>query len=262
MKKLLIGTNTKMTKTISETKQFLTELQELTNPINETEISLFVIPSFTTLVEARSCITGKSIALGAQNISWGETGQFTGEISPRMLDEIGIDMVMIGHSERRHVLKEDDFMVNLKVLNSLKHGFITLLCVGETKIQKEYGIADETLRTQILIALKDVDPSFAKQLIIAYEPVWAIGEEGIPATKEYAQEKHLRIKQVLNDRLGKAVGETVPVLYGGSVNSENAEDLISMDGIDGLFVGRSAWDALKFSQLIQKVLPHWKKRNQ
>lgn len=260
MKKLFIGTNTKMTKTRQETVDFLSRLQDVTSDISRTELTLFVLPSYPTLFSARSAIKDHAILLGAQNICWAETGQYTGEISPRMLEEIGIDMVMVGHSERRHVFLEDDKMENLKVLTCLKHGFRTLLCVGETAEEKSYGIADEVLRKQILMGLRNMDPKDSHLLMIAYEPVWAIGVNGEPATASYAQEKHLVIKKVLRDVLGQRADD-VPVLYGGSVNPDNAEDLINCDAIDGLYVGRSAWDADKFNALIRQVFPLWKKRS-
>ena len=139
MKKLYMGTNTKMFKTLSETTAFLQELHALTNDISREALELFVIPSFTTLERARSCVPIDSICLGAQNMGWEDRGQFTGEISPLMLDEIGIRLVEIGHSERRHVLHETDEEENRKVLCALRHDFTVLLCIGETGKKKNMG---------------------------------------------------------------------------------------------------------------------------
>jgi len=247
-----IGTNTKMYKTIVQTRQFLEELGELTNDISS-KLMLFVIPSFTTLDAAKNIANRYGIHLGAQNMCWEDEGQFTGEISPIMLREVGAEIAEIGHSERRHVLGEDDEMIRKKVEAALRHGIRPLLCIGETQRQKELGIADEVLRIQIKTALNSVEAHQLESLMIAYEPVWAIGVNGKPASSEYADQRHAVIKQTLRELFGKA-GENVQVLYGGSVHIDNAEALASMKHIDGLFVGRSAWDANNFNKLIRIAL--------
>ena len=260
LKKIYIGTNTKMFKTASETVDFLGQLNSFTSDIARDEIELFVIPSFTSLDKARETVGSSQIKLGAQNISWEDRGQFTGEISPLMLKEIGIDLVMIGHSERRHIFGEKDVEENMKVLAALKHGFIALLCVGETEEQKESGISDEVLRTQIKYGLKNVSPDMSTRIWLAYEPVWAIGINGKPATSAYAEEKHKVIKDCLIELFGKNAGSSIPVLYGGSVNNRNSIDLIQKENVDGLFIGRSAWDAENFNSIIRGVLPLFRKK--
>ena len=254
MNKVYLGTNTKMYKNIQETVSFLTELQRLTEDLDHSKFELFVIPSFTTLESAFKCIQNRSILLGAQNMGWEEEGQFSGEISPLMLKETGVEIVMIGHSERRHVLLETDGMENRKVLCALRNGLMPLLCIGETLEQKESGISDEVLRIQLKRGLSGVSAESCPRLRIAYEPVWAIGVNGKPASKEYAGEKHLVIRQTLNELFGRESAAKIPVLYGGSVNNDNAVDLISMPEIDGLFIGRSAWNAENFSKIIRSVL--------
>ena len=258
--KLYIGTNTKMFKTASETVDFLKNLYRLTSDISRNDMELFVIPSYTSLDKARGTVSSSQIKLGAQNISWEERGQFTGEISPLMLKETGIDMVMIGHSERRHIFGEKDAEENLKVLTALKHGFTALLCIGETEEQKESGISDEVLRSQIKYGLKNVSPDMIKAVWLAYEPVWAIGVNGKPATAEYADEKHKVIKDCLIELFGEKTGSNIPVLYGGSVNNNNSVELITKGNIDGLFIGRSAWDAENFNSIIRSVLPLFAER--
>lgn len=252
--KLYLGTNTKMYKTIQETESFLGTLSDLTADISRTEMELFVMPSYTSLYHARKRVTSEQIKIGAQNMGWEDQGQFTGEISPLMLSEIGVDIVMAGHSERRHVFGENDTEENLKVLTAISHGFTALLCIGETEEQKENGISDEILRIQLICGLKGVTAYMAENLWIAYEPVWAIGVNGKPASAEYADEKHAVIKQCLEEIYGSA-GKDIPVLYGGSVNNENAVPLVSRPNIDGLFTGRSAWDADNFNKIIRSVLP-------
>ncbi len=250
-KKLYFGSNLKMYKNTAATVSYLQALEEKIKDIPD--ITRFIIPSYTTLESASKAVNHKNILIGAQNMCYADEGQFTGEISPLMLKELGIDLVMIGHSERRHVFGEKDSDENLKVLTALKHGFTTLLCIGETAEEKNYGISVEILRQQLKIglfgvALKDID-----RLWIAYEPVWSIGVGGTPASPEYAEEMHHEIKNCLFELFGEQAAQ-IPVLYGGSVNPGNADELIVQEDIDGLFVGRAAWDAAKFDALIRQAL--------
>lgn len=255
--KLYLGTNTKMYKTIAQTVSFLSDLRDLTSDIPRDNLELFVIPSFTTLERARNTVTPSEIHLGAQNMGWEQEGQFSGEISPVMLKEVGTEIVMIGHSERRHVLGETDEMENKKVICALKNGLTPLLCVGETGQEKELGLSDEVLRTQIKVGLHGVSKEDTVKVWIAYEPVWAIGVNGVPASKEYAEEKHCVMRSVLHELYGEEIGDQIPLLYGGSVNPENAPGLIGRQNIDGLFIGRSAWQADRFASIIRTILPLW-----
>ena len=256
-KKLYIGTNTKMYKTIAQTVSFLEKLQQYTADISRDDVCLFVIPSFTALEKARSTVKKGAILLGAQNMCWEDQGQFTGEISPLMLKEIDVEIVEIGHSERRHVLRETDVEENKKVLTACRHGFIPLLCIGETEEQKNFGIADEVLAMQIEIGLHGVMREQIARCMIAYEPVWAIGVSGKPASVEYAAEKHSGMRNVLYKLFGD-IAFSVPLLYGGSVNNGNAVQFIRQKHIDGLFIGRSAWEADNFNTIIRDVLREFK----
>lgn len=257
MKKLYFGSNLKMYKGIEDTTKYLQGLVERTKDIGRDEIELFIIPSFTTLESAVNCCEREYVRIGAQNMCWEEEGQFTGEISPRMLEEMGINLVMIGHSERRHVFGETDVEENQKVQAALKHGFKTLLCIGETADEKKYGISAEVLRTQLKVGFYGVDASQVDNIWVAYEPVWSIGVNGTPATAEYAQEMHQVIKETLEEIFGEA-GKEIPVLYGGSVNPGNANQLIVQPSIDGLFVGRAAWQADAFEKLIKDAIAEYK----
>lgn len=257
--KLYLGTNTKMYKTVADTVAFLTELGRLTADIDRQAFELFVIPSFTALESARKCVPPETIKIGAQNMHWEDEGQFTGEISPLMLKELGVNIAEIGHSERRHVFGESDRDENKKVLAAFKHGFTPLLCIGETLEQKQLGVSDENLSIQLKVGLNGVTREDVRKLWVAYEPVWAIGVNGIPATAAYADEKQRVIKRVLGEMFG-AAGQDIPVLYGGSVNPGNAEELIAQPNIDGLFIGRSAWNALAFNELIRKVIPVFERK--
>ena len=251
-KKLYFGSNLKMYKNIQDTVAYLQRMVENTKDISRDEIELFIIPSYTTLESATSKVDRKYVKLGAQNMSWEDQGQFTGEISPLMLKELGLDLVMIGHSERRHVFGETDVEENKKVKAALNHGFTTLLCIGETAEEKKFGISAEVLRTQLKIGFHDVPAKQANNIWVAYEPVWSIGVNGTPASADYAEEMHKVIKNCLREIFGEAADE-IPVLYGGSVNPENANELIVQPSIDGLFTGRAAWDADKFNMLIRNA---------
>jgi triosephosphate isomerase len=258
-KKIYFGTNTKMYKTIKDTVEFVSQLQELTKDISREDMQLFVIPSYTTLRDANEAKDEDLLMVGAQNMGWEEQGQFTGEISPLMLQEVGTDIVMIGHSERRHVLGETDEEENKKVLCALNHNFTTLLCVGETGEQKDYGISEEVIRIQLKKGLYGVTKEQTEKLWIAYEPVWSIGVNGTPASADYAEAMHKEIKTALYEIFGEKA-EEIPVLYGGSVNPGNAESLIVQPSIDGLFVGRAAWDADKFNTLIRDAMKVYAER--
>lgn len=258
MKKLYFGSNLKMYKTIRETTEYLAELMELTRDIGRDEIELFIIPSYTSLSDAVKVTESNLIKLGAQNMCWEEEGQFTGEISPVMLNELGMELVMVGHSERRHVFHESDMEENQKVKCVLEHGMKVLLCVGETAGEKEYGISKEVLRTRLKIGFHKISSEYIPDIWVAYEPVWSIGVNGTPASEDYAQKMHRMIKDTLVEIYGND-GKNIPVLYGGSVNQKNAEKLIVQPDIDGLFVGRSAWNAEQFDTLIRKSIDAYQK---
>lgn len=252
-KKLYFATNLKMYKGIRETVSYLSQLEQLTADMDPETVQLFVIPSYTSLPDAVRSLRHKRLLLGAQNMCWEEKGQFTGEISPLMLQELGISIVELGHSERRHVFGETNAMINQKVIAGLKSGFTVLLCVGETEEEKNWGISDETLRIQLKTGLKDIPPGLTGRLWIAYEPVWAIGINGQPASVEYARDKHELIRNTLYEIAGTD-GREIPLLYGGSVNPSNADALILQPSVDGLFVGRSAWNAADFNALIRSAI--------
>lgn len=252
-KKVYFGSNLKMYKNIKETTEYLSRLSDNTKDLSRSDIHLFIIPSYTSLDRASGMIDQNLIQLGAQNMCWEDEGQFTGEISPCMLEEMGIRLVMIGHSERRHVFRETDIEENKKVLCALRHNMTSLLCIGETGEQKDLGISAEVLREQLKVGFHNADPSMTDHIWVAYEPVWSIGVSGTPASPEYAEEMHHVIHDTLDEIFGEA-GKSIPVLYGGSVNPGNACQLIVQPHIDGLFVGRSAWDADQFNKLIRDSL--------
>ena len=253
MKKVYLGTNTKMYKTIKEHVEFVKDLEEGTKDISRDDLELFVIPSYTSVGPCNEAIDESLVKIGAQNMNWADEGAYTGEISPLMLEEVGAKLIELGHSERRHVFGEDDITVNKKVLASLKHDFTALLCIGETEEQKNEGYTDKIMNIQINVGFEGVEDKDIDKLWVAYEPVWAIGENGTPPTKEYVEKTHKKIREILVKRFGEK-GKEIPILYGGSVNNENFEELIRIDEVDGLFIGRSAWVSENFLKIIKRVM--------
>lgn len=237
MTEFWIGTSWKMNKTLSEAQAFATALAAA-DGTRDPRIQRFVIPPFTAVREVKEILSNTSVKVGAQNMHWAEEGAWTGEISPVMLRDCNLDIVELGHSERREHFGETDETVGLKTEAAVRHGLIPLICIGETLAEREAGSAREVLEAQVRGALAKLSQDQkAAPILLAYEPVWAIGVNGIPATSDYADARQAEIITVAQDVLGRSV----PCLYGGSVNPENCEELISCSHIDGLFIGRSAW---------------------
>ncbi|TIP44781.1 MAG: triose-phosphate isomerase, partial [Mesorhizobium sp.] len=201
-------------------------------------IQRFVIPPFTAVREVKAMLQGTSVKVGAQNMHWADEGAWTGEISPPMLRDCNLDMVELGHSERREHFGETDETVGLKTEAAIRHGLTPLICIGETLAQREAGLAGEVLDRQVRGALSKLGGAQkTAPILLAYEPVWAIGVNGIPATSDYADARQAEIIATAQDVLGRRV----PCLYGGSVNRDNCAELIACPHIDGLFIGRAAW---------------------
>lgn len=244
-----LGTNWKMTKTTSEGIEFVKRLEEIVGRVSPT-IQAFVIPSYTSLHPIRQALGSSRLLLGAQNMHWEDRGPYTGEISPLMLKEIPVDIVELGHSERRAYYGENDADLNKKIHSALWHGFRPLLCIGENIREKQNGISREVLAQQLKVCLKDVTPEQAGQLIVAYEPVWAIGEKGVPASAEYVSDIHAFIRSVLQQLFPEY---DIPILYGGSVNHDNFMDYLRIPDVNGLFIGRAAWNIDGFEALLDEV---------
>lgn len=247
--RLWVGTSWKMNKSLSEAIAFAEGLAAA-DVEHEPRIQRFVIPPFTAVREVKERLRKTSVKVGAQNMHWDDAGAWTGEISPMMLKDCGLDLVELGHSERREHFGETDRTVGLKTAAAVRHGLVPLICIGETLAEREAGAADAVLRRQVEGAFALLDGA-AKQapILLAYEPVWAIGVNGIPATADYADARHRRIAEVAE----AVLGVTVPVLYGGSVNPGNCGELISQPHIDGLFIGRSAWEVRGYVDILTRV---------
>ena len=233
-----VGTSWKMNKSLAEALSFAGTLAERLPEVDR-RIQPFVIPPFTAVREVKAALADTRVRVGAQNMHWADAGAWTGEISPLMLKDCGLDLVELGHSERRQHFGENDHAVGMKTAAAIRHGLVPLICVGETLAERKEGRAVEVLSAQVEGALQFLaGDALLQQILFAYEPVWAIGEGGSPASADYADEQQAHIKQVAAARLGSQP----LVLYGGSVNAQNASELSAMPHVDGLFVGRSAWD--------------------
>lgn len=252
MKPIYLGTNWKMHKTIRESEAYARVLKDACGTIPE-GFTIFIIPPFLSLPKVSEILKGTSIKVGAQNMHWEPQGPFTGEISPVMLKEIGIEIVEIGHSERRQYFGETDFTVNKKVLSALSHRLTPLVCVGEPAVEKSYGVQREYVLRQVRIALHGVSPEDLRRILLAYEPVWSIGESGVPAEPAYVESMHRWIRESLSSQFGEERTRPVPILYGGSVNSENAAAFLRQRHVDGLFIGRAAWEANDFLRIIRDM---------
>jgi L-erythrulose 1-phosphate isomerase len=251
-----IGTSWKMNKLRLEAREFATTLKT-SSVANSLEAQLFVIPPFPYIAEVADILMGTQVKIGAQNMHWEDDGAWTGECSPLMLKDCGATMVELGHSERRTYFGETDNTVALKVKAALKHEFLALVCIGETKAEYDAGRTAELLQRQTRIALSHVGKAAPGKVVIAYEPVWSIGDVGIPADPDFANEQHKHIKAVTADITGTAL----PVVYGGSVNRENCCELAARSDIDGLFIGRSAWDCNGYIGIIEAVTTSLKSCN-
>lgn len=235
MTEFWIGTSWKMNKTLVEARAFAEGLAAA-DGARDPRIQRFVIPPFTACREVKAMLDGTSVKVGAQNMHWEDSGAWTGEISPVMLTDCNLDMVELGHSERREHFGETDERVGLKTAAAVRHGLIPLICIGETLAEREAGRAAEVLARQVRAALEPVAGSDAT-VLLAYEPVWAIGANGIPATSDYADARQAEIIAVAQEVMGRRI----PCLYGGSVKPGNCAELIACPHVDGLFIGRSAW---------------------
>lgn len=238
----LFGTNFKMNQTPSESAAFYTRLTETVKIPKD--VNLFIIPPFTSLAAVTDAAqTGPdALWIGAQNVHWASDGAYTGEISVPMLAALGIDLVLLGHAERRRDFHETDANLNKKVHAVLAAGLRVLLAVGETAEERAFAVSEETVARQLKIALHGVaDIERATSLVqIAYEPVWSIGAGGTPAKPDDIDPVAKAIRKTLVAVLGEP-GANVPILYGGSVEPSNAGSFTALSDIDGLFVGRAAW---------------------
>lgn len=246
VRKTIIAGNWKMNKTPSETTEFLGELK---NAVQDADCEVVVCVPFVDLQNAVAAAKGTNIKVGAENLHFEKSGAFTGEISADMLIDLGVDYVIIGHSERRQYFAETDVTVNKKVHAALAAGLKPIICVGEHLEQREQGITAEVCSLQTKVALKDVSAEDLKNIVIAYEPVWAIGT-GKTATVDQADEVCGIIRQTIADLYNQGVAEATTIQYGGSMNAKNAKELLSKYHVDGGLIGGASLKTEDFGIIV------------
>ena len=243
----LIAGNWKMYKTTAEARAFAEEFSKL---YKDTDVRAAICAPFTQLVALKEAFAGTNVKLGAQNVHFEDEGAFTGEISVEMLKEIGVDYCIIGHSERREYFAETDETVNLKLKKLFSSSeIIPILCVGENLSEREAGNAFDVVEEQLKADLEGIDKADVSKLVIAYEPIWAIGT-GKTATPEQAGEMCAHIRNIVEKLYDEDTCDSVIIQYGGSVKPENASEIMNMDEIDGALVGGASLDASKFIKIV------------
>jgi len=248
MRTKLIAANWKMYKTPDQTRDFFCDFLPLV--AGHTRDEIVVCPSFLDLPAALEAAKGSNVAIGAQNVHWKEEGAFTGETSTLQLLALGVTHVIIGHSERRQYFGETDDTVNLRLKTTLEAGFTPICCVGEVLEEREAGMTDDVLRRQCTRAFHAISAKKAAKLVIAYEPVWAIGT-GKTATPEIAAEAHAVIRQEASRVFGEEFAGKLRILYGGSVKPDNSSALMAQEEIDGALVGGASLDPQSFAAIVK-----------
>jgi len=243
----VIAGNWKMYKTARETASFVKAFLPLVAGVSDVEIIL--APPYTAIATAAELVRGSNVRVSSQNIHFAAEGAYTGEISPRMLEDAGASHCIIGHSERRQYYAETDDSVNLKIKTALAAGLTPIFCLGETLAQREAGETFKVVETQAKGGLKDINRAEGQKIIIAYEPVWAIGT-GKTATPEQAQEVHAFLRNCLKQLWGETA-DSVRILYGGSVKPDNIATLMAKEDIDGALVGGASLDAESFARIVK-----------
>ena len=246
-RKAIIAGNWKMNKTAAEA-EILTK--EITAVAAGADCEVIICPPFTAVSSVVTAVAGSNVAVGVQNVHYDQSGAYTGEISAEMAREIGASFAIIGHSERREYFGETNETVNLRLKAAIKSGLTAILCVGETKELRELGVTQEVIAMQTKIALGEVNAEDMKSVIIAYEPVWAIGT-GLTATVEQAQEVCKNIREIIKELYNTDVAEALTIQYGGSMNAKNAASLLDMPDIDGGLIGGAALKPDDFAEIIK-----------
>jgi triosephosphate isomerase len=237
-----------MYKTPDQTREFFRDFLPLVAGHARDEI--VVCPPYIDLADAMEAVKGSSVAIGAQNVHWKEEGAFTGEISAAMLLALGVKHVIVGHSERRQYFGETDDTVNIRLKAALEAGLMPICCVGEVLEEREAGLTDDVLRRQCVRAFHAISAKKAAKMVVAYEPVWAIGT-GKTATPEIAAEAHAVIRREATEIFGEEFSSKLRILYGGSVKPENAATLMAQEEIDGALVGGASLDAKSFAAIVK-----------
>lgn len=250
-RKPIIAANWKMNKTVTEAVQFIEKFENLVG--GSSSIDIAIAPAFIALPASKELlINSATTALAAQNCHFEESGAFTGEISIGMLKDIGVDYVIIGHSERRAIFGEDDVLINAKAKSLHAAGVNPIFCIGETLEERDGGEIESVLRRQLEEGLKDLDSENMIETVIAYEPVWAIGT-GRTATPEQAQEAHAFTRSVIREFFGDSVADQIRIQYGGSVKPDNTKELMGQEDVDGALVGGASLDPESFADICKNA---------
>ena len=244
-RKKIVAGNWKMNMTIDESNDLINELKE----VSENNIEIKIAPSFTNLYHAISLLKNSAIEVVAQNVHSEKRGAYTGEISTEMLKSIGVNTVIIGHSERRKYFNETDTILSKKVKAALENSLNIIFCIGEELSERESGNHFEIIKNQLTNALIDLNNSEIKNIVIAYEPVWAIGT-GITANNQQIQEMHEFIRELINKKFGNEIADNIRILYGGSVKPNNAKEIFSLNDVDGGLIGGASLNFSDFHRII------------
>jgi triosephosphate isomerase (TIM) len=246
MRKPIIAGNWKMHKTIAEAVEFVNDIKD---KVNNTDVEAVICAPFTLLKDLKEATKGTNIKIGAQNMHYEDKGAFTGEVSAPMLNELNIDYVVLGHSERRQYFNETNETVNKKVLKALEAGIDPILCIGETLEEREADKTKDVCRVQVEKALENVSKDDMKKVVIAYEPIWAIGT-GKTATAEQANDVIAYVREVVKGLYGEEISEEVRIQYGGSVKPSNVAEIMNQSDIDGALVGGASLQPADFTELV------------
>jgi len=246
----LIAGNWKMFKTIPETTAFCQDLKKELAGLDGKQVGAAIAPPFTALSAAVQALRGSFVSVAAQDVFWAESGAYTGEVSPKMLADAGCSFGIVGHSERRQYFHETDDSVNKKAAALIKEGLIPIVCLGETLADRQGGSTFAVVERQTREGLKGLGVKDAERLVIAYEPVWAIGT-GQTATPNQAQEVQAFIRKLLADVFSSTMAQGIRILYGGSVKPENIGELMAMNDVDGALVGGASLDIKSFAKIVR-----------
>jgi triosephosphate isomerase len=252
MRRLVAGTGWKMNNGIADSIRYAEELKTRFAPLDVSAIDIYVLPPFTSLAAAARAFAGSPVAVGGQNMHWEDAGSWTGEISAPMLLEAGCRYVELAHSERLQHFGETYEQVRRKVDKAMSAGLVPVVCLGETAREKAEGRADQVLADQVLTALGGQSAERVPEIVLAYEPRWAIGAAD-SAPPGYVGERHRALRAILREHCGEEIAERTRIIYGGSVTPENGRAILDIEDVDGLFVGRAAWKPEGFARIVELV---------
>ena len=252
MRRLVAGTGWKMNNGIADSIRYAEELKARIAPLDTSAIDIYVLPPFTSLAMAAGAFAGSPVAVGGQNMHWEDAGSWTGEISASMLLEAGCRYVELAHSERLQHFGETYELVRRKVDKAMDAGLIPVVCLGETAQEKAEGRSDQVLADQVLTSIDGQPDERIPEIILAYEPRWAIGAVEA-ASPDYVEERHRALRAILKKHCGEEIAGRTRIIYGGSVTPENGRAILDIEDVDGLFVGRAAWQPEGFARIVELV---------